>query len=98
LSLYRRCVSHRLFYFEGFLLKNILILFIRLYQWTISPLLGKTCRFLPSCSTYFLDALKMHGFFKGCSLGLRRLSKCHAWHPGGYDPVPEISTEIDPLK
>lgn len=63
------------------------IFLIRLYQMTISPFLGSCCRFHPSCSVYMIEALKMHGFFKGAWLGLKRLGKCHPWHPGGSDPL-----------
>jgi uncharacterized protein len=70
------------------ILKQIFIFFVRLYQWTISPLLGMTCRFHPSCSEYMIESLKKHGLVKGVWLGLKRLGKCHPWHPGGPDPVP----------
>jgi uncharacterized protein len=66
----------------------LLILLIRLYQFTISPFLGnQTCRFYPTCSQYAIEALKMHGFFKGAWLSAKRLGKCHPWHRGGNDPV-----------
>jgi uncharacterized protein len=58
---------------------------IRLYQWTVSPLLGPTCRFYPSCSNYALGALRHHGVVRGSWLTLRRLARCHPWHPGGID-------------
>lgn len=61
---------------------------IRVYQYTISGLLGNRCRFEPSCSKYAIDALEAHGCLKGCYLAGRRLLRCHPWHPGGYDPVP----------
>lgn len=65
-----------------------LIGLIRLYQYVISPLLGSRCRFWPSCSNYAIDAVRLHGPIKGGWLALRRLLKCHPWHPGGVDPVP----------
>lgn len=65
-----------------------LIWMIRGYQLAISPLLGNRCRFFPSCSDYALEALEKHGMNKGIWLGLRRVSRCHPWCPGGYDPVP----------
>ena len=71
--------------------KRLLMLLIRAYQLCISPLLGPKCRFYPSCSAYALDALRQHGTGKGSWLALKRLCKCHPWHPGGYDPVPEKS-------
>ncbi|MDI9371113.1 MAG: membrane protein insertion efficiency factor YidD [Synergistaceae bacterium] len=63
---------------------------IRGYQLFISPLLGHNCRFHPTCSQYAIDALTMHGFFKGSYYALIRLFKCAPWHPGGYDPVPPV--------
>jgi putative membrane protein insertion efficiency factor len=64
----------------------LLIGLIRLYQFTLSPLLGNACRFEPSCSRYMVEALKKYGLFRGFIKGMRRLSRCHPWHPGGYDP------------
>jgi putative membrane protein insertion efficiency factor len=61
----------------------------RIYQVAISPLIGPHCRFHPSCSTYFIEAIEIHGVKKGCYLGIRRLFHCHPWHPGGLDPVPQ---------
>jgi uncharacterized protein len=61
---------------------------IRLYQWTLSPLLGPKCRFHPSCSQYGLEALERFGLLRGGWLALRRVGRCHPFHPGGYDPVP----------
>ncbi len=57
------------------------------YHRLVSPLLPRACRFFPSCSVYASEAIQKHGFLKGASLSLRRLSRCHPWHPGGYDPV-----------
>ena len=59
---------------------------IRLYQVTLSPLLGPACRFEPSCSRYMVESIKKYGVLKGLGRGLRRLSRCHPWNPGGYDP------------
>jgi putative membrane protein insertion efficiency factor len=67
---------------------RLLVLLVRGYQLAISPLLGNRCRFFPSCSDFTMEALQKHGVFKGCWLGLRRVGRCHPWHPGGYDPVP----------
>ena len=63
-----------------------LIAAIRLYQITLSPLLGPVCRFEPSCSRYMVESLKKHGLVKGLARGLHRLSRCHPWNPGGLDP------------
>jgi uncharacterized protein len=64
----------------------LLIGAIRVYQVTLSPLLGPACRFEPSCSRYMVEAIKKYGLFRGLVKGLRRLSRCHPWNPGGYDP------------
>jgi putative membrane protein insertion efficiency factor len=61
---------------------------IRLYQRLLSPLSPPSCRFYPSCSEYARQAIEKHGAFRGTWLTLRRLVKCHPWHPGGPDPVP----------
>jgi putative membrane protein insertion efficiency factor len=69
-------------------IKKLMIGLIRVYQKYLSPLKGrKTCRFYPTCSQYAIDALTKYGVFKGSWLALKRLSKCHPFHPGGYDPV-----------
>lgn len=61
---------------------------IRVYQYGISPFLGRSCRFQPSCSEYAVESLQRHGVFRGLWLAVRRIGRCHPWHPGGYDPVP----------
>ncbi|MGQ8367311.1 membrane protein insertion efficiency factor YidD [Glaciecola sp. 1036] len=61
---------------------------IQFYQTLISPMLGQNCRFHPSCSCYASEALKQHGVIKGSALAIKRISKCHPLHPGGFDPVP----------
>jgi putative membrane protein insertion efficiency factor len=61
---------------------------IRLYQLTLSPYLGRSCRFYPTCSNYALEAIELHGVWRGGWLTLRRLSRCHPFHPGGFDPPP----------
>ena len=66
----------------------LLIGLIRCYQLAISPLLGPRCRFYPSCSRYTAQALAKHGPLQGTWLGLRRIVRCHPFHPGGFDPVP----------
>ncbi|ESE30464.1 hypothetical protein HMPREF9089_00747 [Eubacterium brachy ATCC 33089] len=73
---------------EGDILKYILIFFIKIYQKLISPFLPKNCRFYPTCSQYFIQALRKYGFFKGSYLGIKRILKCHPFNPGGHDPVP----------
>lgn len=75
------------------LLKKILIApflaLIKVYQWVISPLTPATCRFEPTCSHYALEALKVHGLFRGAWLAIKRIGKCHPWGDSGYDPVPK---------
>jgi uncharacterized protein len=66
---------------------------IRGYQWTISPFLGPCCRFEPSCSEYALEAVDRFGLLRGGWLAVRRIGRCHPWHPGGFDPVPGHSHE-----
>lgn len=73
---------------HGQVLVHPLVWLIRGYQLAISPLLGRHCRFHPSCSAYAAEALVSHGFLKGIWLSLSRLVRCHPWHPGGFDPVP----------
>jgi hypothetical protein len=67
---------------------KLAVALIRVYQWTISPLLGSHCRFAPSCSQYTLEAISRHGLLRGSLLGARRLGRCHPFHEGGFDPVP----------
>ncbi|MCP4572720.1 MAG: membrane protein insertion efficiency factor YidD [bacterium] len=62
--------------------------FIMAYRRLLSPLLPSTCRFHPSCSAYGAEALRTHGFWRGSWLTVRRIARCHPWHPGGVDPVP----------
>jgi len=64
-----------------------MILLIEIYRKFISPLKGQTCRFYPTCSDYFIQALEKYGFFKGSYLGIKRILKCHPFHPGGYDSL-----------
>jgi putative membrane protein insertion efficiency factor len=61
---------------------------VQAYRWTISPLLGPSCRYYPTCSAYALDALDEHGAMRGAWLATKRICRCHPWHDGGYDPVP----------
>ena len=69
--------------------KKLFIWPIRLYQLTLSPLLGANCRYTPSCSQYMIDAIEEWGPVKGTWLGLRRISRCHPWGGHGHDPVPK---------
>ncbi|GAB6153441.1 membrane protein insertion efficiency factor YidD [Desulfosporosinus burensis] len=68
-------------------MKIILVGLIRLYQILISPLKGQTCRFYPTCSEYSIQALQKYGLIKGLWKSIKRIFKCHPFHPGGHDPV-----------
>jgi len=76
----------------GFMAKKILITpfvwLIKGYQYAVSPWFPKSCRFQPTCSNYALEALKVHGLWKGSGLAVRRILRCHPWGGSGYDPVP----------
>jgi putative membrane protein insertion efficiency factor len=67
--------------------KVVLIALIRGYQLVISPMLPPACRFTPTCSAYTLEAVRRYGALRGAYMGVRRLLRCHPFHPGGYDPV-----------
>lgn len=71
-------------------IRKLAILPIRVYQWCISPLLPKSCRFYPSCSAYAIEAITLHGILKGSLLAARRILRCHPLNDGGYDPVPPV--------
>ena len=71
-------------------MKYVAMALIRLYQLTLSPLLPPSCRYEPTCSHYSYDAIERFGFFKGGWLAIKRISRCHPFHPGGYDPVPDL--------
>jgi len=71
------------------MISKLFIFFIRFYQKAISPLTPPSCRFYPTCSSYGLEAIKKHGAWKGGYLTIRRILKCHPFHPGGIDPVPD---------
>jgi putative membrane protein insertion efficiency factor len=65
---------------------QVLIASARLYQWTLSPLIGRQCRFTPTCSNYFIEAVRKYGAWRGAWRGILRVFRCHPFHPGGYDP------------
>ena len=75
--------------FVGRLVRGFLTALIRFYQVVISPHIGRCCRFEPSCSQYFIDALRVHGVIRGSWLGFKRILRCRPFGPSGYDPVPE---------
>jgi putative membrane protein insertion efficiency factor len=69
-------------------MKSIVLALIWLYRTFLSGLKPPVCRFYPTCSAYAAEAIKLHGLMKGMGLALRRLGRCHPFHPGGFDPVP----------
>lgn len=69
-------------------MRHIFLVAIRLYQYCLSPLKGPSCRFYPTCSEYSHQAIARYGLLRGLFLGVRRLLKCHPFHPGGVDPLP----------
>jgi len=74
-------------------MKSCLKYLIKAYQWMISPFLGPRCRFYPTCSQYAIEAIDRHGAWRGTRLALKRLVKCHPFHEGGLDPVPETEQQ-----
>ncbi|HEY5885231.1 MAG TPA: membrane protein insertion efficiency factor YidD [Pyrinomonadaceae bacterium] len=68
-------------------MKTVLISLLRFYKLAISPLLPPSCRFIPTCSVYAVDAISRYGALRGSGMAIRRLLRCHPFHPGGYDPV-----------
>ncbi len=79
----------------GRLLAWPLLLLVRIYSYAISPLLGVNCRFQPTCSAYAIEALRLHGAFRGTMLAARRVARCHPWGKSGYDPVPRKDPDKD---
>lgn len=77
-------------------MRRLALLLIQFYRYAISPMMGRHCRFYPSCSCYAQEAIETHGFLRGGWLAARRLGHCHPWHPGGYDPVPPAPSKPAP--
>ena len=69
-------------------MSKLLLVLIKAYRYCLSPLLAPSCRFVPSCSDYAAEAIDKHGAGYGAWMALKRIARCHPWHPGGYDPVP----------
>lgn len=70
-------------------MRTIFVFLIQVYQRAVSPFLGSRCRFYPTCSSYAAEAVSTHGVRRGGWLSLQRIGKCHPWHAGGVDPVPD---------
>ena len=70
-------------------MRKLLIGLIQLYRYTLSPFIGQHCRYTPTCSQYAIEAIRLHGSWRGSWLAIKRVGSCHPWHPGGYDPVPD---------
>ena len=73
------------------------VFLIKIYQFLISPIIGKNCRFNPTCSNYALEALKKHGLILGMYYSIIRISKCHPWGGSGHDPVPSKKLKQSPM-
>ncbi len=71
---------------------------LKAYQYLISPLVGNNCRYIPSCSCYAHTAIERFGVLQGSWMGLKRVLRCHPFHPGGLDPVPEVNIEKNTIK
>lgn len=69
-------------------MKTLMLALLRFYRYAISPMLGRNCRFHPTCSEYAIEAIQRHGTLRGGWLAARRVGRCHPFNPGGYDPVP----------
>lgn len=78
-------------------MKHIFLIFIKFYQKAISPFIGSNCRFYPTCSHYGYEAIVKHGLMKGIWMTTKRIAKCHPFHPGGFDPVPDKIIKVDLL-
>jgi putative membrane protein insertion efficiency factor len=79
-------------------MKRVLLVLISAYRVLLSPLLGASCRFYPTCSTYAIEAIETHGAARGTWLAVKRILRCHPWHPGGFDPVPPAKGGAGPAQ
>lgn len=74
-------------------MRNILVFLVRIYRRAMSPLLPPSCIYTPTCSAYAEESLIKHGAFRGTIFSIKRILRCHPWHTGGYDPVPEVKKD-----
>lgn len=81
---------YQIFVFRAFIrsMKRFLILLVKAYSTLLSPVLGNNCRYYPTCSSYMVEAIERFGAAKGTWMGIKRISRCHPFHEGGFDPVP----------
>ena len=77
-------------------MRAALIALVKVYRVAVSPVLGPRCRFYPTCSAYAVGSIRRFGAMRGSWLAVRRIARCHPWHPGGYDPVPSGSLSDSP--
>ena len=75
-------------------IRKLIITLLRVYRYCIGPLLPPACRFWPNCSMYAIEAIEKHGVARGLWLSTKRLGRCHPWHPGGVDTVPDAESEL----
>ena len=71
---------------------KIVVMLLRIYKAVLSPFLGQNCRFQPGCANYAMEAVERHGVIRGAWMAIKRIGRCHPWHDGGYDPVPECKS------
>jgi putative membrane protein insertion efficiency factor len=76
---------------------RLFLFFIQIYWWTLSPIISSVCRFQPTCSRYTATAIQRFGAAQGTWLGVKRICRCHPFHPGGFDPPPELPPNVRPV-
>jgi len=88
-----KCIFRKTIAFVSFILREVFVCLVKIYQWTISPLFPSACRYTPTCSAYAIEALRVWGPFKGLWLTIKRLSHCHPWGGSGVDLVPKKNND-----